>query len=159
MEKWTKERILANLDRSDTWLYRSLEILYQRQTADEQISGATRHHNGMGFNGRDAGFLTSSYKFYKKAGFLTPKHRAAVRKCIRKYAGQLADVANQKQAEKAEQEAATPQVTKTEEVVEVPAPQGLSAEDVEEINDLFSSEGDQNAMMDAYGVWAEQEAA
>lgn len=94
MKKWKKEEIQYKMKTDDRWLIKGLLAIYKRQTDDEQSSGATKHDNGVGFNGVDSSFLSNAAVFYMKAGFLTPKHMAAVRKAMHKYAGQLAQIAN-----------------------------------------------------------------
>ena len=41
------------------WVARALEVIHDRQTADEQDTGATKHENSIGFNGLDASILSS----------------------------------------------------------------------------------------------------
>ena len=92
--KWTKETILDKLDNSEEMVKRSLLRLFAEQTADEQAMGATTEHNGFGFNGVDAEFMSSVAKFLTEKGYLSPKQIAWTRKKIRKYAGQLTTLAN-----------------------------------------------------------------
>ena len=92
--KWTKEAILDKLDNSDEMVRRSLLRLYAEQTADEQAIGATTESNGYGFNGVDAEFMSSVAKFLIDLGFSSPKQLTWTRKKMRKYAGQLATLAN-----------------------------------------------------------------
>ena len=102
----TKESIQTLLATNDKAVYRALIVLFERQTADEQEAESTNHNNGRGFNGRDAKFGTSlakqviaweqghsTFRNPLSAGQMT-----AARKMIRKYAGQLALVANDKAA-------------------------------------------------------------
>jgi hypothetical protein len=42
--------IPARVFSSCSFLFRSLKILYQRQTADERAKKATKHRNGVGFS-------------------------------------------------------------------------------------------------------------
>ena len=92
--KWTKETILDKLDNSEEMVKRSLLRLYAEQTADEQAMGATTEHNGFGFNGVDAEFMSSVAMFLTEKGYLSQKQVAWTRKKIRKYAGQLTTLAN-----------------------------------------------------------------
>lgn len=102
----TKESIAALLATNDKAVYRGLVVLFERQTADERDSEQTNHLNGMGFNGRDAKFGTSLAKqvIRWQDGLTNYQHPLtmaqlnAARKMIRKYAGQLAKVANEKAA-------------------------------------------------------------
>lgn len=96
---WTKTSILGLLNHEDlniqaTMVKRSLLKLYSMQTADEQAIGATTEHNGFGFNGVDAEFMSSVARQLNEKGFITPKQGDWVHKKILKYAGQLADLAN-----------------------------------------------------------------
>lgn len=91
---WTKESILDKLDNSEEMVRRSLLRLYAEQTADEQAVGATTVNNGYGFNGVDAEFMSSVARFLTDKGYLSPKQINWTRKKIRKYAGQLATLAN-----------------------------------------------------------------
>jgi len=47
---YTKEQIQHNLSTNPKWIERSLIVLYERQTYDEQHSGETTSLNGIGFN-------------------------------------------------------------------------------------------------------------
>jgi hypothetical protein len=99
---WTKERILEGIEQNDAWVWRGVEAIYERQTADEQNEGQTRYRNNIGFNGVDAEILTSfaiqirrwkeGRSSYRKP--LSPKQTKLARRKIRKYAGQLARIAN-----------------------------------------------------------------
>jgi hypothetical protein len=106
MTKFNKTDILNLINTNDKAVYRALVVLFERQTADEQSSEATNHLNGMGFNGTDARFGSSLAKqviaFEKgESKYRYPLSRTqleAARKMVRKYAGQLAKVANAKAA-------------------------------------------------------------
>jgi hypothetical protein len=105
----TKESILAFMDSTDikvkadgtTYIVgeemvkRSLLRLYSEQTEAEQNAGHTSEDNGFGFNGVDGEFMSSVAKWYGEKGYASPKQMAWVSKKIRKYAGQLAKLANQ----------------------------------------------------------------
>lgn len=90
----------------DFWAARAVLAIYARQTADEQQTDETRHENGVGFNGRDAEFLSSIAKQLQERGFtketrdrvpLSYKQLAAIRKSMKKYAGQLARIVRESQ--------------------------------------------------------------
>ena len=91
--KWTKEEIRFKMDTNNEWLYRGLLAIYDRQTADEKNDGVTKHENSVGFSGCDSSFLSNAARFYKQAGFLTPRQLSKVRKAMLKYAEQLAKIA------------------------------------------------------------------
>lgn len=99
----TKESIVDLLLKNDRAVARALVVLYNRQTLDERQREETRHHNGVGFTGADAGIGTNMATFYLRNGYLTkkqlqfwrqPNKRGIARIC--KYAGQLLDEAKQK---------------------------------------------------------------
>lgn len=103
--EWTKETLktwmLARYDEGQqittahrAVLTRGLLFLYSRQTADEQVQGATSHSNGMGFSGVDAQFLTSVAKSAKQYGNITPGQAPHVAKKLAKYTGQLLELVN-----------------------------------------------------------------
>jgi hypothetical protein len=98
--EYTRQRINELLVESDEMVKRSLVIMYQRQTSDEQAGGFTQESNGVGFNGVDAGFGTSLARQVLERGTLSDKQLQAGRKMLRRYVGQLVDAANS--GEKAE---------------------------------------------------------
>lgn len=91
---WSEEEIKTLVQTNDKVLYGALKKLYAEQTADEQRSGETREHNGVGFNGVDGQFLSSVAEFLKDRGYLTDKQKACVRKKLVKYNKQLTRLAN-----------------------------------------------------------------
>ena len=93
---WTKETLWAILEVNDNQLAKALVALYNRQTEDEQETKETRERNGVGFNGVDGQFLSSIAEGFKKYGRLTDRQVVAVRKSLKKYCGQLVDIANSK---------------------------------------------------------------
>lgn len=104
---WSKEEILPMLESNNKAVYRALEVLLERQTADERQSENTVHSNGRGFNARDAKFGTdlANRVIHWRSGKstylypLTAYQLAAARRMLRKYAGQLARVANGEERE------------------------------------------------------------
>lgn len=91
---WTEEEIKTLVQKNDKVLYGALKKLYACQTEDEKEDGAANHKNGAGFNGVDAGILTSFCEFLNKAGFLTEKQKVIARKKMVKYTKQLTILAN-----------------------------------------------------------------
>jgi hypothetical protein len=63
---FTKEMIQENIKTNVSWTIRTLEVLYGRQTTDEQLTQSTTHQNGRGFNGTDSFILTSFYQQVQK---------------------------------------------------------------------------------------------
>jgi hypothetical protein len=104
MSLWTRERIideLADPIANRLVIYRMLQAMYRRQTQDEQATGATRHNNGVGFSGVDSVFLSSVAVSSQRYGNLTERQSIKVAKCLRKYVGQLFDIATENLAQKA----------------------------------------------------------
>lgn len=103
----TKQSIIALLETNDKAVARALVALNARQTADEQRSEHTRYDNGMGFTPADARMGTSMANFYLRNNRLSEKQVAYWRKPnargvprIAKYAGQLLEVAREREAAK-----------------------------------------------------------
>ena len=91
---WTEDEIKNLVQENDKVLYGALRKLYSQQTMDEKSCGDTIEHNGVGFNGADAKFLSSTAEFLNKTGFLTDKQKFVVRKKMIKYTKQLTRLAN-----------------------------------------------------------------
>jgi hypothetical protein len=99
---WTKEEIKNKLtDPSNPfltkWVERSVIQIFNKQTASEQAVEATRLNNGVGFNGTDAGIMSSFAKWLLRSeghNHLSPKQLVIAKKKIVKYSGQLARIAN-----------------------------------------------------------------
>jgi hypothetical protein len=96
LSAWTKEEIierLANPLENRRAVSKMLQALYLKQTAGEQAQGDTCEHNGEGFNGTDAAFLSSvAVNSRRFAGNLTDGQCKAVAKALKKYAGQLSRI-------------------------------------------------------------------
>ena len=102
----TKQQILNLLNSNDKAIVRAVIVLNERQTADEQRSEGTLHHNGRGFTPADARMGTSMAGYATRTGTLTVKQLAYWRKPnargiprINKYAGQLLEIAQEKAAQ------------------------------------------------------------
>lgn len=93
---WTKEEIAEKLITDLKWLTRGILAIYNRQTYDEQQMLETKHHNGMGFSGADSRFLSAMAQNLQKGWNLSEKQIAVSRRMMKKYAGQLAKIANKK---------------------------------------------------------------
>ncbi len=98
---WTKEDIRHNLEKNDRWVYNAVVAIYNLQTEDEKMVEDTTDHNGIGFNGVDAGILSSFacqiMKWKERANYTRPlskKQLVLARKRILKYSGQLTRIAN-----------------------------------------------------------------
>jgi len=92
--KYTKEMIQDMLAHSDKAVLKGLLRIYSLQTASEQDVEYTKEHNGVGFSGYDGNFMTSLAKGFIQYGRLTPKQMVHARKKMKRYAGQLAKIAN-----------------------------------------------------------------
>lgn len=97
----TKESINALMQKSPKFLERCITKIYERQTKAEQSMEATLEHNGVGFNGCDAGFLSSLAMWIQKKSQkpegerLTFGQQAGALRAMKKYAGQLARISNE----------------------------------------------------------------
>jgi hypothetical protein len=96
---WTRKEIEDGLRTDDKWLIRGLLALYERQTTTEQRVEETKEKNFRGFSAADAPKLTGIAKFYLRRKFISSRQKDLVRARIMKYAAQLAQIANAKQAE------------------------------------------------------------
>jgi hypothetical protein len=79
------------------WASRALVVLYARQTASEQESHTTHVKNGCGFNGVDAGILSSFAEQVLRGRRLSLKQLRIAYKKLPKYAGQLLKIAEDKE--------------------------------------------------------------
>lgn len=103
---WTKDEIKELLKTNDRAVERALLVLLSRQTNDEQSQETTRHSNNRGFTQADAAIFTSMAKQVQRGYRLTEKQLAFLRNGksqrfpsrIGKYAGQLLEVAQEKQS-------------------------------------------------------------
>lgn len=68
---------------------KALIFLFNRQTEEERELETTAFFNRVGFNGRDARFLTSLAKQFLKTGSLSHSQMTYLMKLIPKYAGQI----------------------------------------------------------------------
>lgn len=91
----TKDQIVDLLKTRDLAVARALVVLYEHQTADEQVSHDTHHRNGMGFRPCDAHIGTSMAQFYLKNKFLTQKQLDYWRKPMRNGQMKIEIYANQ----------------------------------------------------------------
>lgn len=89
--------IQEKLATDNQWLRRAVVAIYNLQTSDEQISGLTKHHNGVGFNGLDSGIMTNiANRIIANRRSLTPSELTACRKIMPKYIGQLVRIVREK---------------------------------------------------------------
>lgn len=95
---YNKSDIIQMLENSDTAVQRGLIAIWERQTASEKLSQSTHLNNSIGFNGFDAQILSSFAEQFQTKGWLSAKQMVIARKRMKKYAGQLAEIANAKMA-------------------------------------------------------------
>lgn len=94
----TRGEIEIRMQEDLRWLERAIVAIYERQTAAEQAAGQTREHNGIGFNGVDAPFLTYLAEWILSGKHLSGKFLIKARKRMVKYSGQLQRIAMEKGA-------------------------------------------------------------
>jgi hypothetical protein len=92
--RWEKDAIRQRLLESRHWVERAIVAIYNRQTADEKGTEQTRWQNGVGFNGPDAHYMSYLARWILSGRHLSGKHLERGRKRVLKYAGQLAEIAN-----------------------------------------------------------------
>lgn len=93
-KKWSVEEIREMLDTNPKAVVRGVVVLFKLQTDEEQAADETRVHNKQGFNAFDAEILSSFAKQLLAGRTLSEKQFSIAKKKIRKYARQLARVAN-----------------------------------------------------------------
>lgn len=94
-KKERKEKVKALLQSSDKAVCRGLLRIYERQTASEQRADTTTDANGVGFSAFDAEILSSFAKQLLQGKTLSPRQMELARKKVVRYAGQLAEIAEQ----------------------------------------------------------------
>lgn len=76
-------------------LKKAANLIWQRQTLDEQEAGETRDHNGIGYGAFDVKFAD---RIVHWDGTITVKMAMAACKMLRKYSLQFADIALKREA-------------------------------------------------------------
>lgn len=100
---YTQQQIKENIKTDIRWTLRTLEVLFSRQTTDEQETLETRHRNGRGFNGNDSEILTSFYyqiqkrRRYNNPQLLSEKQVELCKKLLPKYWKQVKEEIELKQ--------------------------------------------------------------
>ena len=97
----TREQVIELLNTRPAAAEKAILALYARQTEDEQPTLATRHSNGRGFNASDARKMSFIAEFLRKGGHMKAETCRKHAPRLRKYAGQLVEVANANLAAKA----------------------------------------------------------
>lgn len=126
---WTRAAMLDLLDRSNVAVERALLVLYARQTPEERTEKATTQHNGAGWGLVDAEFLTSCAEQVEwkrrhdnapEGQRLTDNQMKYARPKVKKYVGQLVEVANQRLGFQTPKEPRKPRKKKNPETQEQP---------------------------------------
>ncbi len=103
MSEWTADQIKVELAAKDIWVTKAVSAIFNYQTDTEQCAEETHEDNGVGFNAVDASILSSFAKQIDRWNTdvnkrfphpLSPRQMEIARKKIKKYAGQLAKIAN-----------------------------------------------------------------
>jgi len=94
LKTWTRTEIEALINGNDRAVERAMVAIWERQTADEQETQDTRHHNGRGFAAWSARSGTYFAEWVRSGRRLTGKHLVKARKIALHHAGQLTDFAN-----------------------------------------------------------------
>ena len=100
---YTEEVIKTNIVNDIRWTFRTLEILFDRQTTDEQTDKVTKWRNGRGFNGRESEILTSFFlqvqkrKEYNNPVLLSDKQLSICQKLLPKYWKQVLEEIERKE--------------------------------------------------------------
>jgi hypothetical protein len=92
--RYDKRDILEILQVKPRAVDRAVLALFSRQTLDEQATGMTKHSNGIGVNAVHARPISYYAAWVRSGRWLTGKHRNTALNIVRRYAGQLADIAN-----------------------------------------------------------------
>ncbi len=93
---WTRDEIETMVRNQDAAVERAMVAIWERQTADEQETQTTNHHNGIGFSGWTARSGTYYAEWIMSGRHLTGKHLDKARRIALHHAGQLTDFANNK---------------------------------------------------------------
>jgi len=86
-----KKEIYDRIENDDGYAIASLLHVYSFQLEDEKADQYTKYKNGQGFNGTDAGFMSSLASQYTKKGFLSDRQINAMKRNLKKYWNQIAD--------------------------------------------------------------------
>lgn len=96
-QKWTKELIQYKLSNDDKWVEKSILMLFENQTNDEQKVGFTKVYNDIGFNGVDGRYLSYCAKWIIRGNHLNEKHMNKCKHKLPKYWKQIQNIIKQKE--------------------------------------------------------------
>jgi len=97
-----KAKIKHMISTNPAWTEKAIIALYNYQTAYEQNIENTVEHNSVGFNAPDAHRLTYYAKWIRSGKHLTGHHLTKAQSMIKKYSGQLVEIAAQNNPDKLE---------------------------------------------------------
>lgn len=86
---WTKELIKYKLNTDIRWVEKSIMLLFNNQTNDEQKKSETLIHNNIGFNGVDGRYLSYCAKWLLRGNHLNEKHLNKCKNKLPKYWKQI----------------------------------------------------------------------
>lgn len=101
---WNKDDLQFSLQENDRFLLRSLVVIFERQTTDEQRARETRYQNSVGFTATDGRKLTKFAQLAKGKHKLLSHEMYEIRRRMPKYWNQLMHeihIVAQAQAQKA----------------------------------------------------------
>ena len=96
-QTWTKELIKFKLSNDDKWVEKSILMLFENQTNDEQKSGFTKVYNDIGFNGVDGRYLSYCAKWLMRGNHLNGRHMNKCKHKLPKYWKQIQSVIKHKE--------------------------------------------------------------
>ena len=97
------EFVRNQLGTNPNWAQRAIVKLWERQTADEQAVGMTHNTNGVGFNGTDAGILSSFAEQIQRGRTLSVKQLAIAHKKLPKYTRQVVSMISEEKLKRIEE--------------------------------------------------------
>jgi hypothetical protein len=103
MSIYTKEFIQEKIVTDTRWTIRTLEVIFNRQTTDEQVNQQTSHKNGRGFTGIDGELLSSFHsqvqknRLQNRLDLLSEKQMNICKKKLPKYWKQVKEEIEEKQ--------------------------------------------------------------
>jgi len=95
-----KAKIKHMISTNPAWTEKAILALFNYQTAYEQNIEDTIEHNCVGFNAPDARRLTYYAKWIRSGKHLDGWHLSKAQTMVKKYAGQLVEIASQNNPEK-----------------------------------------------------------
>ncbi|MBU0847495.1 hypothetical protein KKH23_09955 [Patescibacteria group bacterium] len=91
---WTTDEIKVLINTSPKAVSRGILALYNNQTQEEKLMGASLKRNGTGFNKRDACYGTELALQIIDKKPLSQQQIYHARRMLKKYVGQLTEIAN-----------------------------------------------------------------